>query len=241
MRVLKYNDYNQVESLINYFVSNLNVSDSFEYKENVIIKDIINKLNINLGIYDELNYLIEPSTNIIKSLVANTSLNIELNDNSLNMLSLTVLMVYYLESFKSKFINNIKPYENSDILRDDIKNLLEELKLSGIGNGVVKKLVECFKTISIIVKELFINKDKNVNCIFCIKDNKILNVLNTISTMIIEYNFNIDNFNNLYNDLKTLGFPYLISKLNNKLELGLDTQDVVKSDSVDKIEIITEN
>lgn len=238
MRVLKYSDYNKAENLVNYFVSSMNVSDSYDYKDNETLKNIFTKLNINPGIEDSLKNLINPSYNIVEKIMNNSSLNVELTADNLNLLNISVLMVYYLEAFKSGFIKDVKPYENSELLISDIKNLLEELKLSGIGNGIVKKIVECFKSISEIVKELLSNSENDIECIFCIDDSKLTTILNAISLMIDKYKFNIENFNNLHSELSSMGISYLVNKLNKKLNLGMEEQPI--EEPKEQIEIIKE-
>lgn len=48
-------------------------------------------------------------------------------------------------------------YIDSKVTKKDARTLLEELKLRGIGNGIVKKVVQCFKSIGNILHILFKN------------------------------------------------------------------------------------
>jgi hypothetical protein len=68
--------------------------------------------------------------------------SIELTYDKVVLLTICAITIIYIEE---KFTSAIE----EDILRKDSKSMLEELKLMGIGNGIVKKLIRIFKSTSI--------------------------------------------------------------------------------------------
>ena len=79
--------------------------------------------------------------------------SIEITPRSIVMISLSAIAVIYLEEKDSK-LNGEERLE----MERETKSLLMELKLSGIGNGIVKKISESIKSIknilNIILKHL---------------------------------------------------------------------------------------
>lgn len=128
------------------------------------------------------------------------------------------------------------------VTKEDAKTLLEELKLRGIGNGIVKKLVNCFKSIGNVLKVIFRNTPYIVTGFLDMfgYTSLLLPTMNAISTLIGKYDFNLDN---LPINLLTVGvgvtsllaknsLNYLITRLKDKFNLkvnpDLDKPTVVR-------------
>lgn len=79
--------------------------------------------------YSELSSQIDQMIPMVRDFIKSNNFQIDLNSNSLKLLALASII--------------IKKYnETGDIkLRDDSKNILAELKLMGIGNGIVEDFV----------------------------------------------------------------------------------------------------
>ena len=130
---------------------------------------------------------------------------------------------FYLESKKGKV--NLK-------LEKEIKNLLEELKLRGIGNGIVKKLTECLKALNNIFIILLKNTYKTIESFIDMFSytSILVPILGAITTLVSKNNYNLDTFSNSFISLgigiTTLtakhGLNWLIDKLKSKIYLNKD-------------------
>jgi hypothetical protein len=118
---------------------------------------------------------------IVTHLLKNSNLNIELSLENIVLLTITAIAVSYLEEKKNKtgeiyidcdscsssgYINQDdeeqrckkcygKGKNTSIVTKKDTDTLLTELKLRGIGNGIVKKLVRCFVSMGGFIKTIF--------------------------------------------------------------------------------------
>ena len=189
MNILNYQDYELCLDITKEFIQNLNESSGSPL---INIKPIIITLNMNEVLYDVFNDLVNITSPLIQSLSINSNIqnNIEVNA----MLTLGSLMVYYLEERKLNNVDIIPGYTNDDVLRDDIRNILEELKMSGNGNGTVKKISESIGIISNIIGLVYVNElEANI---FNIANKGHLNkIIHSINTIIEKYNMNVDQFN----------------------------------------------
>jgi hypothetical protein len=121
---------------------------------------------------------------IVLHLVKNANLNVELTSENIILLTIAALTIAYLEESKNKagdshvncvecsgigtLISNLDEEipchicngtgsVSSIVTKDDARTMLEELKLRGIGNGIVKKLVTCINSIGSFLKMIFKN------------------------------------------------------------------------------------
>lgn len=116
--------------------------------------------------------------------------------------------------------------------KQDAKNLLEELKLRGIGNGIVKKLIKCFKSITNLLKTIFKNTPFVISSLIEMfaYTSILIPSMNAISAMIGNYNFDMDTLpGNLMSVgvgvgsfLAKSGFDYVVNKLRNKFKLKIN-------------------
>lgn len=118
------------------------------------------------------------------------------------------------------------------VTKEDTKTLLEELKLRGIGNGIVKKLVNCFKSIGNVLKIIFRNTPYIITGFLDMfgYTSLLLPTMNAISSLIGKYEFTLEN---LPMNLLTVGvgvtslfaknsINYLINRLKDKFNIKIN-------------------
>ena len=162
---------------------------------------------------------------IVMSLITNCSLNIDLNPEKIVLLTLTAFTIIYMEEKKGKISQ-----EEEDKLRKGSKSMLEELKLSGIGNGIVKKVMACFNSIKSIFNLILKHLGKVATYLVDIftYTSLFLPILNAILALVGKYHFNIDtlpgNFLSLGAGLGSLvakhGISFIIDKIKNKIKIN---------------------
>lgn len=184
MGILKFEDYtinSSILSLIKEF-ENIDINES---SNNNHLNDIVNTLNLNkniIDIYNSVNF--DVLFNIVKELISNDNLNIELNDKNITQSTLSLILISLKNDIEKT--NNLKYYKSVDDLKNDIRDILEELKLEGIGNGIIKKistiLDQIYDFFKLISKDIQIN---NIKTLFDIISNDKLS--NTILFPIYNY------------------------------------------------------
>jgi hypothetical protein len=238
MKILRFNEISGSLELTEDFFKN------FEYKldesssdEKGEIEEIIKKVKADLKLHLSLSTTfgtgIALMMPIVQNLIKNWNLNIEANRENLVLLILTSFAIIYLEHQKG--LKNPDPEKLANLERDS-KTLLTELKLKGIGNGIVKKLIKVFDSIVSLFNLIF----KNLGVVA--KDlldmlaytAMLVPFINSISFIIGKYELDFDtfigNFASLGFGITSLiakhGIDYIINKLQNVL--GLDYSDVFK-------------
>lgn len=153
MKVYRYNEYSlnnsMAQDLLDSLVPFLNedAGDVSKYKrfEEKVVKD----LKLNASLITTFGAGIGAFYPIVDKLMTNMNIgSIDLTPDKVVLLTIAAISIIYLEEKKS----------NDEVLRKDCKSMLEELKMMGIGNGIVKKLIEALKSIknifSIISKHI---------------------------------------------------------------------------------------
>lgn len=229
MRILNYKNYNLSNILMNEFIDHLTESNAISNLDE--ISSIVNKLGLNIGLIDEIgNYSLSLQP-LIEQLVINSKLNIELSSSVISIMALTTTCVFYLDEYKSKKIPMLETYLDADAFRDDIRFLLEELKLAGVGNGIVKKITECLNAISKIIELLF-----DGSGLFDMQNKLQFNkVCNSIHTMICDHSMNmnvlIENFtivnDNISSAIAKNGMSDIMTKLNIKMDQSKEDSSIV--------------
>ena len=117
-------------------------------------------------------------------------------------------------------------YIKSVVTKEDARTILEELKLRGIGNGIVKKLVSSLHAIKNIVKTIFKNTPYVISSFMEMfgYTSILIPTMNAISSMIGKYHFTMDNlatnFLSIGVGITTIlarsGYNYLMKKLKKK-------------------------
>ena len=135
MQVLKFKQVELAKDLLNYEDSILETN--FSLPKNTFLDTLqIHKLLVDQN-KDKLSLLDE----ITEELVKNSSLNVDTDSKT--------IMLFCVAAFAVNELDNAK-----FLIEVEIKSVLTELKLLGVGNNLVKKLSQIFKTITKIDKPL---------------------------------------------------------------------------------------
>jgi hypothetical protein len=126
---------------INSFDGLITESDETEYKK--VQKRVINDLRLNGNLSLTFGAGIKALYPIVDKLMTNMKISsIDITADKVVLLTICAFTIVYLEEKK------FKDGQEEDILTKDSKSMLEELKMKGIGNGIVKKVKELFKSIT---------------------------------------------------------------------------------------------
>lgn len=262
MVILKYRQYDMSNRFIE-LLQGYQINESMsEYNIKDVLRDLSKDLKFNYSLIFTFGAGIKIMFPIVENLIRNESLKIEFTNENILLLTLTALAITYLEEKNNKIGDNkIKcscdvvskdcqvckgsGYIDSEVTRDDARTLLEELKLRGVGNGIVKKLVNCFKSIGNIIKVLFKNSPYVINGLIDMfgYTAMLFPTMNAISALVGEYELNMDtlpgNFLALGAGIGTFlakrGFNYIVRKLKNKL--GFKTTNLEVPTAVKPYEI----
>jgi len=257
MIVLKYKHYNMVDDLIKSFSNPIIMeSDDKESTIKSILKGLSKDLKFNYSLVFTFGVGISVMFPIVENLIKNGNLKIELTMENIVLVSLASLAITYLEETNNKAgddkvacecdgkdkkceICQGKGYIKSDVSKKDAQTILEELKLRGIGNGIVKKMVSCFQSIGNIGKILFKNSAYVINGLIDMLGytSLLIPTMNCINSLIGKYDLNMDtlpgNFLSIGFGVGTFlskqGFDYLVKKLKTKIKTtNLNVPTVVK-------------
>ena len=155
MEIIKFKKYSLQDSILNDFLTSFDKmiveSDETGYKE--MEKKIISDLKLNTKLVFTFGAGIGAFYPIVDKLMKNMNIDsIELTPDRIVLLTIAAVTIIFIEEKK------FKSAEEEAILVKDSKSMLEELKMMGIGNGIVKKLIKGLKSItnifSLIVKHL---------------------------------------------------------------------------------------
>ena len=212
--ILKFQDHNRgfeiaaelIDSIIN---PKLNESsrDNQIYK---ILHSFAKDLKFNKNIVETFETGVENIFPIVEKLIRNSSLKVEITYENIVLLTIATLSVVYLEENNnaegsaeilcpSCSGKNNKGCKNcggggkitSIVTKEDARTLNEELKLRGIGNGIVKKMVNCVRSILNLMQTILSTRPTIDD--LCCDDKKITQALGAVLSMIEKNNFTIDN------------------------------------------------
>jgi len=247
MKILRYTDYSKSNDMVEFLINNLenpiiNESIDDSYVKSVL-KGLSNDIKFNTSLIFTFGTGITFMVPIVENLIKNGNIKIDLNPENLVLLSLTTLAILYLEEIKNKSGESeidcpCKSKEcgkckngkiKSKVTRSDAQTLLEELKMRGVGNGIVKKLMISFKAIGNLIKTLFRNSQYPIKGLLEMFGyaSLLLPVMNALNALINKYEMNMDtitgNFLSIGIGITTFlaknSINFLIDKLKKKINL----------------------
>lgn len=177
---------------------------------------------------------------IVDGLIRNMNTDsIELDINKVVLLTICAITIIYLEE------KQYKDGEEQDLLTKDSKSMLEELRMMGIGDGIVKNVIKAFQSIKNIFK--LISKHLSAvigNFIDMFAYTSILiPVLNGISYIVGKYDMNLQtflaNFLGLSMGITTIIAKHGIVELIHKLKKRLRISNKDEAEIVDELETNT--
>jgi hypothetical protein len=157
MKIQRYNDYSLQYDMAQEFLNSFDeiVSEASGGKSSYerVTKKIISDLKLNFSLVATFGAGIGALYPVVQGIMTNMNLDsFNLNTESVVLLTLAAVTITYLEEKK------FKSSEEEATLTKDSKSMLEELKMRGFGNGIVKKLMKSLESIknifSIIGKHL---------------------------------------------------------------------------------------
>lgn len=185
-------------------------NSKIDYKNNgldeeyqVIKKELIKDLKIDLKLLNNFENSIDILIPFVKNILKNTK-NIEVNKQNTVLTSISISFIIYLEKEK----NN-----DEEKLTKVSKSLLEELRLRGIGNGIIKDIIKSLDIIKNLIAFFYkyFKKDiitftqlfslKNIDCAF-----------HNISSIVSEYDMSIENINQNFNNIITGNSSVILKK-----------------------------
>jgi hypothetical protein len=232
-KIKRFDEYrleSMVYELMDSFDFKINESDKkSDYDE--IYNNVISDLKLNFNLITTFGAGIGALYPVVNGLIFNTGQSIELTTECVVLSTICAISIICLE--EKKFKNT----KQQDDIRRDAKTLLEELKMKGIGNGIIKKLSESLKSI----KSIFYSITKHLGATvggfmdMFAYTSMLIPVMNAIYYMIDKYEFNIDtltqNFLSISMGICTViakrGISYLIDKIKNRLPI--DKKKVIDS------------
>jgi hypothetical protein len=247
-KVLKWKDHSIGIDLAQDFLENIK-SSLFEAKiednENEIkrfLEKVKQDLSLNFAFASTFGTGVGFALPIIKDLIENGNLQIDASSENLILLTITCFTIMYLEIKKGQ----LEP-DQIELLRRDSKSLLTELKLRGIGGGIVKKVIQVFDIISQIFNYIFKAFGLVIQGFLDIfaYTSILVPFMNGIKYIVGKYELTTDNFVGNFTSLgigvtslvAKHGINYIKSKLKKNLGKDFDALDTTKSTQTE-VEII---
>ena len=212
--IFKYQDIEMADEFLDMLFSD-SISERAEFIEDTFLDTIIHKCLI-----DKYEGILPKLYSITTHLIKNSSLKVVLTDKIIKLFTLAALSVCVMDDMD--FLKENK-FKKSDY-EIELKSILEELKLNGVGNGLVRNLADIYKAITDMSSNLF--KTKKIFEIFSKP-----NFLHTIDSYIQKYSLSINNissyFDKIFNVIHTLYIKP--NKLDTKLASISQNNNKVKS------------
>lgn len=239
-KILNFVDHSKTSDLAEDFLENIKFQ-LLESKKDDNLKEIekyTNKIKSDLKIHFAFSAtfgtglaLMVP---IVKDLIENQNINVETNFENLVLLTITSLTILYLETKKESLeIEQIQSIER------DSKTLLTELKLKGIGGGIVKKLINVYNSISQLFNHIFRSLGIVTQSLLDIFAYTTILVpfINSVKYIVGKYDLNFENFITNFASIgigalslvSKHGIDYIKSKLKKNLGKDFDDLDTPKS------------
>ena len=198
--IFKYKDIEIADDFLNMLFSEC-ITENVDFLEDTFLDNIIHKTLIH-----KFSKILPKLYSITEHLIENSSLNIEVNEHIVKLFSISALSVCVLNEMD--FLKEFKFKKNNYEI--ELKSMLEELKLGGIGNGLVKNLADIYKAIVEMSVNLFGSKK-----IFEIFSKA--NFLDTIDAYIIKHSLSINNIASYFAKIFNTIYALYANKLNDKI------------------------
>lgn len=144
-KILKWEDHSFCIDMAENFLENIKlpVFETISTTDEESIKDYLKKIKDDLNLNWEATIFLGTGVSffipIVKNLIEKGNINVELSFENLILLVVTTLSILYIEYKKGELSKT-----EEGLLKKDSRSLLFELRLKGIGQGIVKKLKDIF-------------------------------------------------------------------------------------------------
>lgn len=232
--IQRYEDFSKFDDMawdmINSIDSIIKESDETNYKK--VQRKVISDLRLNFRFIGTFGAGIGAFYPVVESLMKN--LKVTMTPDVIVLSTICALTIIVLEEKK------YKDSKEEEELTNDSKSMLEELKMRGVGNGIIKKLVKSFHSIKNIFQTIGRHTGAVINGLIDMfaYTSLLIPVLNGVYYVINKYDLNIDtliqNFIGLSIGVGTIiakhGISLIISKIKDKFPIN-------KKEVVDDIEV----
>lgn len=217
--------------LIMNTLDELNINESKEEEKSV--NNIVSDIKLNLKLVSTFGFGIGAFVPIVSSLMENMDISsIELSKQTIVLLTLTAISIIYIdEKAKGK---------EKDIMIKDSKSMLEELRMNGIGDGIVKKVINCLKS----TKKIFNFFGRHIGSVIgnfmdmFAYTAIMFPIMNGLTRIIDKFDLNIDtmpqNITMLLTGFGTIiakhGLIYLLKFIKNKLNINKETVEEIEKE-----------
>ena len=228
MNIKRFSDYNLQNEMADEFLKSFDKmiveSDGgSSYKK--VAKKVISDLKLNVSLVTTFGAGIGALYPVVDGLMKNMNMDsFNLNTESIVLLTLASVAITYLEEKKCKSI------EEEEELTKDSKSMLEELKMRGFGNGIVKKLMKGLQSI----KNIFSIIGKHIGAVIggvidmFAYTSLLIPLLNGVMAIIDKYDLNLEtlpqNFLGLAVGIGTIitkhGIVEIINRLKTKFTIS---------------------
>ena len=238
MKIKKFQEYNlsleesMAQDLINSFELMVNESDKPGYK--TVAEKVISDLKLNSKLVFTFGTGIGAFYPVVEKLMRNMNGDaFNLSTESIVLLTIAAVTITFLEEKK------FKTAKEEEELTKDAKSMLEELKMKGLGNGIVKKLINGLKSI----KNIFTIIGKHIGAVvggvidMFAYTSLLIPIMNGINFVIGKYDLNLDtlpqNFLGLAVGVGTIIAKHGIVEILNRLK---DRFKINQKEVIDDIE-----
>lgn len=236
MKVLKFKEYTKFDIMAEELIEMLSNPPINEDKNQdsgwkQILNKVFSDLGLNFALITTFGTGMAAMLPIVVELIENNNLNLESTKENMLLLTITAVAITYLEERKNKATKMQIDMSEQEI-KENAQSLLAELKLRGIGNGIVKKVVKSFQAIGNLIKIVFKNVNNVINGFVDMfaYTSLLLPCMNVLASFIDKYSLNLDtlqgNFLSIGVGVLTIisknGIDYMIKKLGDKFDLKKD-------------------
>lgn len=236
MKVLKFKEYTKFDTMAEELIEMLsnppiNEDKSQDSGWKQILNKVFSDLGLNFALITTFGTGIAAMFPIVVELIENNNLNLDSTKENMLLLTITAVAITYLEERKNK-TTKVQIDMSDQEIKENAQSLLAELKLRGIGNGIVKKVVKSFQAIGNLIKIVFKNVNNVINGFVDMfaYTSLLIPCMNVLASFIDKYSLNLDtlqgNFLSIGVGVLTIisknGIDYIIKKLGDKFNLKKD-------------------
>ena len=243
MKIQKLQEYTYYDSMANDFINSFDaIITESDNKDNYqdVWKKVSNDLKLNGRLIMHFGAGIQACFPIVNKLMENLKIgSIEITKETIVLLTVCAFTIIYIEEKK------YKSSEEEEVLVKNSKSMLEELKMKGIGNGLVKKMVKVFKSI----QHIFSLIGKHASAVIggfidmFAYTALLIPIMNGILYIIGKYNLNtdtfLDNFAGLAIGIGTIitkhGIVAILDKLKGRLKIKKQVLDEIDTSIIKKV------
>jgi len=248
MKIQRFEEYDSTESMafnfINSFDKMLLESDETNYRK--VQKKVVNDLKLNTRLIATFGAGIGSLYPIVDSLIRNMGISsMEITSESVVLLTIASVTIAYLEE------KRFKTPEEEALLTKDSQSMLEELKMMGIGNGLVKKMIKSLESIknifSVIGKHLGTIADGIIDMFAY--TSLLIPIMNGVLSIIGKYELNLEtlcqNFLGLAIGVGTIiakhGIVSILNKIKSKFPINQkEVLDDIETPFIQKFSTFTD-